>query len=155
MLSAQLALRPTPRAPAQARATAKAVLLEWGIDAAETLDVAELVISELVTNAIRHAGSAGALLLHLEMSGGLLIAVADGSAIEPIAQELNDSSESGRGMSIVAALADSWGVDPWGDGKRVWIRIDGVDATPAPGPADAALPTARRARQSPDAELAS
>ncbi len=143
MLWTQVALPPTPAAPAQARARTKAVLREWGIDAAETLDVVELVISELVTNAVRHAGRAGAPTLHLEVNRGLLIAVADGSAIAPIIRELDDTSESGRGMSIVTALVDDWGVEPWGDGKRVWVRLHGIAPTRRVPHPEAALPTPR------------
>ncbi len=134
---------PTPLAPAQARATTKAVLRDWGINAAEILDVVELVISELVTNAVRYAGRAGGPTLHLEVNRSLLIAVSDGSAIEPIIRELDDTSESGRGMSIVTALVDHWGVEPWGEGKRIWVRVDGIAPTRPVPHADAALPTPR------------
>ncbi len=155
MLSTQVALPATAQAPAQARTRTKAVLREWGIDTPETLDVVELVISELVTNVVRYAGRAGAPTLHLEVNRGLLIAVTDDSAIEPIIRDIDDTSESGRGMTIIAALVDRWGVEPWGDGKRVWVRIDGIAATrPVPG-ADAALPTPRTPRKRVDAEVAS
>ncbi len=143
VFSTQLALPPTPEAPAQARETTKAVLRDWGINAAEILDVVELVISELVTNAVRYAARAGGPTLHLEVNQSLLIAVADGSAIAPIIRELDDTSESGRGMSIVTALVDNWGVEPWGDGKRIWVRIEGIAPTRAVPHADAALPTPR------------
>ncbi len=155
VLSTQVALPPTPQAPAQARTRTKAVLREWGIDTAETLDAVELVLSELVANAVRYAGGGAAPTLHLEVNHGLLIAVADDSPIEPIIRELDDTSESGRGMNIVAALVDRWGVEPWGDGKRVWVRIDGIAPTPPVPCADAALPTPRTPHEQVDAEVAS
>lgn len=73
VLWTQVALPPTPAAPAQARARTKAVLREWGIDTAETLDAVELVLSELVANAVRYAGGGAAPTLHLEVNHGLLI----------------------------------------------------------------------------------
>ncbi len=63
--------------------------------------------------------------LHLEAEpASLLVAVSDGSAVEPIVRELSGTEESGRGMAIVSTLVGRWGVEPWGPGKRVWVRLD-------------------------------
>jgi anti-sigma regulatory factor (Ser/Thr protein kinase) len=92
-----------------------------------------MVTSELVTNAIR----AGADLIVLELdanSTGLYIAVTDDAAGEVIARIPRALDTSGRGLHIVAAIAQRWGVDALPAGKRVWAEL------PAPGSVFDGLP---------------
>ncbi|PPK93809.1 anti-sigma regulatory factor (Ser/Thr protein kinase) [Kineococcus xinjiangensis] len=129
VLRCALDLPATLRAAGAARRAARAVLLAWGHTDAATHDVVELVITELVTNAVRHTGSAAEVpRLHLESgepgSGeDLLVAVSDGSSIRLVVKELTETEESGRGLGIVAALGSAWGVEDWEGGKRVWVRL--------------------------------
>ena len=89
------------------------------------VDDALLVISELVTNAVRHAGTASTLELELgQTDGRLRIVLADGSSNPPRVRRADGAAEGGRGMAILAALSDRWGIDEDAAGKRVWWEVD-------------------------------
>ena len=91
----------------------------WELSADDWADDVCLVVTELVTNAVRHAG--GRLALEVWFTGGrVTVAVADDACRVPQPRASTDDDESGRGMLIVAALAGDWGVDARPDGKRVW-----------------------------------
>lgn len=85
-------------------------------------DDAALVVSELVTNAIR----AHASVIELEVGrvGGLfLIAVTDDAAELPAMTELQPTAVTGRGLHIVDVLSSQWGVDAGAGCKRVWAQL--------------------------------
>jgi anti-sigma regulatory factor (Ser/Thr protein kinase) len=86
---------------------------------------AEAVASELVTNAIEHAGapSIGLELMRLEGSGALAVVVADHSPHPPVMRDAQDSTEHGRGLRIVAALSARWGWTPQDTGKAVYAIL--------------------------------
>ncbi|WP_190233134.1 ATP-binding protein [Streptomyces avicenniae] len=115
---------------AEARRHVRRQLPQWGA-CADTCDTAQLVISELVTNVLRHTGST-AVRCELRPIGGLVrIAVAGegpGPRHTPRAADMDD--ESGRGLLLVCTLATRWGVRPWdgGRGHVVWadLRLDGA-----------------------------
>jgi anti-sigma regulatory factor (Ser/Thr protein kinase) len=137
--SVRLALTAVPHASREARYVARAVLQDWDV-ATGLVDDAVLVISELVTNAVRHAGTATTLELEIGQTGDRLrIALIDGDATEPRPRSAGAGAEDGRGLAILAALSDRWGIEPLQGGKRVWWEVD-LDA----GYADAA--TDRRAK---------
>jgi anti-sigma regulatory factor (Ser/Thr protein kinase) len=118
----------TPRGPAAARRVVAALLDAWGL--AQLGDDAQLVASELVTNAYQHAP--GTDSFDLELTGRpdrVTIALADGSAIRPIIGELNHQARRGRGLRLVAAVSARWGADDHQGGKRVWAEIS-TQATP-------------------------
>jgi anti-sigma regulatory factor (Ser/Thr protein kinase) len=104
---------------------------------AELLADAVAIIAELVGNAIRHAqalpGDVIRVAWRIRSAGGeqqLEVRVTDGGAGEtPHQREAGLDSIDGRGLAIVAALADSWGVDSDGLGQSVWARLHG----PHPG----------------------
>jgi serine/threonine-protein kinase RsbW len=83
---------------------------------------AVLATSELVTNSILHGHSGGALAVELE-GPYLRIEVSDDSPDVPVEREHGPSLEHGRGIPIVAALADAWGVSSNESGKTVWMSI--------------------------------
>ncbi|MDT4997025.1 MAG: hypothetical protein QOD45_1093 [Pseudonocardiales bacterium] len=80
--------------------------------------------SELVTNAIRHTPDDGPIeiIWRLDKSE-LVIRVMDSSATHPERRNTVPVSPGGRGLAIVEALADSWGVDSGPSGKQVWARL--------------------------------
>ena len=131
-LTGSLDLPATLWAPAAARRAARAVLHAWGVTDPGTHDVVELVVTELVTNAVRYAGAPDLPRLHLEAGEELLVAVSDGSSIPLVLREFTETAESGRGLGIIEALSITWGIEDWHGGKRVWVRIP-VRSEPAPG----------------------
>ncbi|MEU3352411.1 ATP-binding protein [Streptomyces sp. NPDC037389] len=111
---------------AEARQRVLARLREWGIDEVACED-AQLVVSELVTNAVRHTDSEK-VSCQLRVSGvAVRIEVADqGDApTEPRARRSGTDEESGRGLLLVGALSREWGVRPddSGHGRVVWADL--------------------------------
>ncbi|HEY6798317.1 MAG TPA: ATP-binding protein, partial [Kineosporiaceae bacterium] len=106
------------------------VLAAWGLR--ELQDVAGLVASELVTNAVLHtAGDVRVGVRWLE-SGQVWIGVTDDSDRLPQVHQADTEDISGRGLAIVELLADAWGVDQQpGGGKTVWLLLPA--RAPAPG----------------------
>jgi anti-sigma regulatory factor (Ser/Thr protein kinase) len=91
---------------------------------ADTLDVAALLTTELVSNAIRHTRDE--LVLSVRLAGGRLrVGVADSSHRRPQLVQVGKRDTSGRGLHLVEALAAEWGVDPdeRGLGKTVWFEL--------------------------------
>ncbi|MFI7085556.1 ATP-binding protein [Streptomyces anulatus] len=114
----------------RARHLVRLALDVWGLTAVQ--DDAELVVSELLTNAVLHArrgDSVRATVTRLE-EGRVRIAVVDLSKDRPTPRDAGGDEESGRGLEIVETLSGGqWGVDllPWG--KRVWATL-GLEAKP-------------------------
>lgn len=109
-----------------ARLELRKALAGWGLSVLE--EPAVLVLSELVTNAVRHAHVPSGreietrfLPMGLPEPGGLRIEVHDASAVRPCRRVAGIDACGGRGLLIVDALADEWGVcDRVGVGKQVW-----------------------------------
>ncbi|MFD8978840.1 ATP-binding protein [Streptomyces sp. NPDC059564] len=126
----------TLRAPGRARALLRAQLAEWTVDA-EPADRAELLLSELVTNAVRHARAPQGRDIGIRIArydGVLRVEVADaGPAVKLTPQVVAEWDERGRGLAIVAALAERWGCCPrlHGIGKTVWAEIGWTPEAPA------------------------
>jgi len=106
-----------------------ATLQRWGI-AERSQDIA-IVISELLTNALRHAlpgsgdgGTVRPIRFGLLQPGScVLCAVADPSRAAPVLQTRGSFAETGRGMQIICALSDQWGFAPSDTGKVVWAMF--------------------------------
>ncbi|MER8234388.1 ATP-binding protein [Streptomyces sp. NPDC101490] len=112
-----------------ARDFTRKALADWGLDA-RTDDVL-LCVTELVTNALRHGvppGRGYRLHLYLERPGPLRVEVHDSGDGTPAVRE--PSGESGRGLLLVATLADRWGVAPRDPGKIVWCEFTDTGGTP-------------------------
>lgn len=96
------------RAPLLARAF---VRKELGVLCTpEARDRVELLASELVTNAVVHAGSLVTMDVELEADGSVLVEVADGSPDHPVLRDADLLEESGRGLELVDKLSVEWGV---------------------------------------------
>jgi anti-sigma regulatory factor (Ser/Thr protein kinase) len=106
-LNARVDLRPTPNAVRAARRLVSELLTGWDADR-RGADVA-LLVSEVVTNAVDHAGGEASLELSLSQ-GWLRVSLADGSSIRPQIRELDptDSCPRGRGMRLVERIAHRW-----------------------------------------------
>jgi anti-sigma regulatory factor (Ser/Thr protein kinase) len=115
-------LPPERSAAARARHFARDVCLEWGLFG-EVVDDVELLVSELVTNAVLHARSRARLTIE-ERGSRLRVSVADESATEPRLRDYGPESVTGRGILLVDRLSEQWGVEhDDGDGKRVWFEV--------------------------------
>ena len=115
-------LAPTPESATVARWLVTDLLRD-AVDA-DVLDTAALLTTELVSNAIRHTREELALTVRLA-GGRLRVGVADSSHRRPQLVQVGRRDTSGRGLHLVAALADEWGVDPdeRGLGKTVWFEL--------------------------------
>lgn len=113
-------LAPDTAMVADARRRATAALERWGCDA--LIPDAQLVLTELLTNAIVHAESS--CTVTLELSGtSLHIEVSDDDPTPPQPQPFDVMREGGRGLLIVSSLASAWGIEPNATGKRVWAHL--------------------------------
>ncbi|MCC5474786.1 SpoIIE family protein phosphatase [Streptomyces barringtoniae] len=107
---------PDPAAVATLRALATRQVEDWGL--AELAMTTELVVSELVTNAIRYAATP--IRLRLLRDSRLTCEVHDASSTAPRLRHARSTDEGGRGLFLVAQLAQRWGARYTGDGKIIW-----------------------------------
>ncbi|GEB57165.1 hypothetical protein GCM10017674_78550 [Streptomyces gardneri] len=112
-----------------ARMAARTTLRCWGLPK-ETAEGVALVVTELVSNAVRHASLANLesperchLMLELTTPDTIRVTVYDSSPRRPVLRHPGDDDTSGRGLYLVAALAANWGVRPVTDGKAVWAVL--------------------------------
>ncbi len=120
----EMTLPAAGHAPGLARQATRQVLISWQV--AHLEETAVLFVSELVTNAVRHARTGGSLLvLRLEAAGtSLRIEVHDADPQWPRLSLPAALGESGFGFVIVDALASKWGVSNTAAGKAVWAELD-------------------------------
>ncbi|GHF25730.1 hypothetical protein GCM10018772_59340 [Streptomyces fumanus] len=104
----------------RARAAVREQLHDWGLDA--LADTAELLVGELVTNAVRHA-RARPVGLRLVRGDTLLCEVDDDDHELPSLRGAGPGDEYGRGLRVVSALAREWGTARSGAGKTVWCEL--------------------------------
>ena len=89
------------------------------------LAVLELLVTETVSNAIRHGRGPVSLELSRDLAtGGVHVAVHDGEPSAPVLRDVDDHATGGRGVALVDRLAQSWGTDLQGaEGKTVWFDL--------------------------------
>lgn len=128
-----------PESAALARRSVRTTLACWGLE--ELSDSAEVVVSELVTNAVLHARPARAtaeepgwcrLTLEHPAPAVVWVTVADASPRRPVRRTAGADAESGRGLAVVEGLAARVVVRPEGDGKSVRAELAGPDLSPPP-----------------------
>lgn len=127
----QLDLPAEPASVGKARRFVQSTLRAWDLD--EAAEVATLLVSELATNAVLHARTDFAVVLHREV-GDVRVEVCDGSQVTPRQRHHSPSAATGRGVALVAQLASAWGTSSAvaGFAKCVWFTV------PAHTSADAA-----------------
>lgn len=104
------------------RRIVRSFLDEW--DLPELADAVELAVTELVANVVRHVPDRRCALVLLRQTAGVRVEVSDGSPELPaMPAELDTESENGRGLVLLDAVSDKWGVTPvLGSGKTVWFE---------------------------------
>ncbi len=107
--------------PGRARRFVADVLSRHGLDAAQ--DEATLLVSELVTNAIRHAKSDATIAIDLTDGRRVRVSVTDHGPGWPEPREPGNGP-GGFGLQFVAEIADNWGTYRIGDGKTVWFELE-------------------------------
>ncbi|MFF7731814.1 SpoIIE family protein phosphatase [Streptomyces sp. NPDC007984] len=126
---------PEPAAVSGMREAVSRQLEEWGLE--EFGFAMELILSELITNAIRYG--AGPIHVRLIRDRTLICEVADGSSTSPHLRYAATTDEGGRGLFLVSQMAERWGTRYTPQGKVIWAEQALPEAMqpPAPGPADA------------------
>ncbi|MGW1990385.1 ATP-binding SpoIIE family protein phosphatase [Embleya sp. NPDC001921] len=117
---------------AHARELVTSKLADWGLE--ELAFTSELVVSELVTNAIRYAG--GPVGLRLIHDGMLVCEVSDPSNTQPRLRRAHDTDEGGRGLFLVAQLTARWGSRYHRTGKTIWTEQPTTSARPTAAPSE-------------------
>jgi anti-sigma regulatory factor (Ser/Thr protein kinase) len=119
-LHAALDLPPAPRSVPAARRVVAQLLTAWAAEA--YTDDAALLVSELVTNVVRHVVGEAAMTVEVHLTqSALKVAVVDASTAPADAR--NPTAQGGHGLWLVEAVADRWGSEEHGHGKRVWFEL--------------------------------
>lgn len=116
---------PRDTAPSRARRDVTLCLHTWGLD--HLVDDARLIVSELVTNAIRHTHTGRVVVSVTRHPDRVRIVVTDTSRIPPAPAVPDSDAETGRGLWLVGQLATGWGSERLRTGKRVWVELDARD----------------------------
>ncbi len=112
-------LEPEPQSVARARDLAVEQLAAWELNA--LADTTELLVSELVTNALRHGE--GEIRLRLLLDRTLVCEVWDAGLVQPRRRRARATDEGGRGLQLVQLLSQGWGSRRTPQGKTVWFEM--------------------------------
>ncbi|WP_261719389.1 SpoIIE family protein phosphatase [Streptomyces sp. FZ201] len=125
-----------PRSVGRAREYARGQLLSWDLE--PLVDTTELLVSELVTNALRYGE--GDIRLRLLLDRTLVCEVWDAGLVQPRRRRARDTDEGGRGLQLVGLLSAAWGSRRTPRGKTVWFELPLPDGeTGLTDPAEALL----------------
>ncbi|TDC65103.1 ATP-binding protein [Streptomyces hainanensis] len=157
-LEKQLEVAPEPSEVGRARRWARAQLGrgrscparpgESQPDESQT-DTVVLLVSELVTNAVVHTGRPAVLRIAVREPGSVRLEVVDVSARAPRPRRAEGEDTGGRGLELVELLADRWGWQEEGAGKRVWCELSCPPPRSASGDGDESRREPERERKVP------
>ncbi|AZP19883.1 ATP-binding protein [Streptomyces aquilus] len=128
-----------PRSVGRARELLRQRAADWKLPD-EVTDTAVLLLSELMTNAYRHARVSPGREIRVRCVLGddrrLRVSVSDADETMPTFRNPSPEDESGRGLILLTLLADQWGTEPrpHGVGKTIWFSLDLDVTTPAAAP---------------------
>ncbi|MFS8201609.1 ATP-binding protein [Streptomyces sp. CWNU-52B] len=108
--------------PRYVRRIVRSCLREW--EMAELIEAVELGVTELLANVVRHVPDRRCVFLLLRQTAGVRVEIADGSSRLPVPPtDLSLDAEGGRGLVLLDAVVDKWGVESRaGGGKVVWFE---------------------------------
>ena len=118
--TASLTLVSDDLAPRTARRFVSELLRVEGYD--DALDVVELLVTEVVTNAVLHARSSAQLVVHL-LPDAVRVEVVDTDDSFPVRRRPRPDQPGGRGLDLVEQMSRSWGIDMLEVGKRTWFEV--------------------------------
>ncbi|MFJ4830238.1 SpoIIE family protein phosphatase [Streptomyces sp. NPDC088747] len=124
-----------PRSVGRAREYARTQLVAWDLE--PLVDTTELLVSELVTNALRYGE--GEIRLRLLLDRTLVCEVWDAGLVQPRRRRARDTDEGGRGLQLVGLLSAAWGSRRTPRGKTVWFELPLPDGGTLADPAEALL----------------
>ncbi|QKW51275.1 SpoIIE family protein phosphatase [Streptomyces buecherae] len=136
-----------PEQISQARLQLRQMLHDWASD--DQVESAVLLLSEMVTNVLMHTDDDALVIAEISGEPGarrLRLDVADASDELPHRRHPGELASSGRGLLLMEMLAGSWGVDPRGEGKCIWVELHEPAAEPAAPAAHATRATTTPAR---------
>ncbi|WP_338672726.1 SpoIIE family protein phosphatase [Streptomyces sp. SCSIO 30461] len=119
-----------PRSVGRARELTRAQLVAWDLE--PLVDTVELLVSELVTNALRYGE--GEIRLRLLRDRTLVCEVWDAGLVQPRRRRAKDTDEGGRGLQLVGLLSAAWGSRRTPQGKTVWFELALPDGDSSPEP---------------------
>lgn len=115
-------LAAVPQAVGHGRAWSRETMKEWQLD--HMTDVVAQLVSELVTNSIEHADTSCVRVLLMLSAGILRVDVTDDDVVSlPVRAQAGADDTAGRGLEIVEALSDRWGVHISATAKSVWCEL--------------------------------
>ena len=114
-----------------ARSFVGRALRQWDLDA--MVDDVQLVVSELASNAVLHAGTEIRLTLRSDGVAWVRVEVQDRNSQMPTQLPCPDDATSGRGLAVVQRIVANWGVARDGDGKTVWAELGHRETTDPAG----------------------
>jgi anti-sigma regulatory factor (Ser/Thr protein kinase) len=111
-------------APRQARRFLRGTLGRWDVED-DTVDAAELCVSELVTNAVIHTGTSTELTVELDAEFLTVLVHDEGAAgqVQRVGDQEDPMAIAGRGLALVEALSTAWAAEHGADGTTVWFEI--------------------------------
>lgn len=115
-----LSLPPRLEAATQARRHVRQQLVAWELD--DLVDPVVLLTSEVVTNALLHAGTVITVAVRRD-GQGVRVEVGDGSGVQPVQRRPSTTATTGRGVQLLESVSDGWGSTAVGEGKLVWFRV--------------------------------
>ncbi len=121
----EVRLTSRPESASTARRLALAVLRKWGL--VHLSETVELLVSELVGNAVRHTGARTFGLRMQQRRGWIRVEVRDPSRALPCLMPVREMDTSGRGLFLVDKLSGRWGVDLLPRGKTTWFELRVAD----------------------------
>ncbi|MEU3459602.1 ATP-binding protein [Streptomyces sp. NPDC006733] len=121
----EVRLTSRPESASTARRLSVSVLRQWALP--QLADTVELLVSELVGNAVRHTGARTFGLRMLHRRGWIRVEVRDPSRALPCLLPVRELDGSGRGLFLVDKLSDRWGVDLQPRGKTTWFELRVLD----------------------------